>query len=113
MGVRAGRSRQVVLGGEARRAVVVLRAGALGVEDLDHVQGVHLPQPHQALGAQARTRGVERVRRVDQAALCAYPSHRLLQRQDVRDPLRQEQADDLARVRADLLADDDAGADLA
>jgi hypothetical protein len=84
----------------------------LGVEDLDDVYGARRAQAGEH-PAQARAERVERVRRVDQAALGPDPGDDLGRRQHVRDPLGQEQADHVAVRGPDLLADDDADAQVA
>src|SRR6185437_13425272 len=100
VGVRAHGGGDAELGGDRRRLVVVRLVLDLGVEDLDDV--------YAALGAQrgqdpadAGPDRVERVRHVHEAALVPDPGDDFGQRQHVRDPLGQVQADDVAGRRPD------------
>ncbi|HEY7265251.1 MAG TPA: hypothetical protein VH589_27705 [Trebonia sp.] len=106
VGVRACRGGNAEFSGHRRGFLVQRLVADLGVEDLDDVRA--------ALGAQGRQRPaqagpalVEWVRHVHQAALVPDPSDNLGQRQHVRDPLRQEQADHVADRCPDLLSYDD------
>jgi hypothetical protein len=107
--VRARPARQAVRGGQGTRPLVRYLIGDLGVEDLDDVHGARPAQAGQHR-AQAGAARVERVRRVHQAALGPDPGDDLGHRQHVGDPLGQEQPDHVAVRRPDLLAHDDADA---
>jgi hypothetical protein len=104
--VRAGPARQGIRRREGRGPLVRYLGFDLGVEDLDYVHGARRAQAGQ-YPAQAGTAVVERVRGVDQAALGPYPGDDLGHGEHVRHPFGEEQADDVAVGRPDLLPDDD------
>jgi hypothetical protein len=107
--VRARPAGQRVRRGQGASLVVQRLVGDLGVEHLDDVHRARLTKAGQHR-AQAGPGLVERVRHVDQATLGPDPRDDLGDRQHVGDPLGQEQPDQVAVRGPDLLADDDADA---
>jgi len=104
--VRSGPAGEGVRRGQGGGPVVRFRRGGLGVEDLDDVHHAGRAQVRQH-PAQAGAVPVERVRRVDQAALRPDPGHDFGYGEHVRHPFGEEKTDDVAVGRPDLLADDD------
>jgi hypothetical protein len=111
VGANAGRNVEAVH--EVRRLEVVPLVSDFGVEDFDNIQLVRTSQRLEGAQLESGTLGVERVRRVDQAALRPDPLHDIRDRQNVRDPLRQVQSDELAGRRPDFFTDNDASTDVA
>lgn len=122
--VRSTHSLRIVrVGSNARRKSKALRefdrlevmrlVRDLGVEYFHNIQLACTRQLLQCAQLESGALGVERVRRVDEASLRPDPLHDLRYGENVRNPLRQIQSDQLAGRSPDLFADDDAGADVA
>ena len=90
-----------------RRDIVVL-VRDLRVEDFDDVQVAGSSELLQHRQAQVGALGIEGMWRVHQSTLGFDAMHHVGHRQNVRNTLGQEQADQLSRRRPDLLANDDA-----
>jgi hypothetical protein len=109
--VRAGPARQGIRRGQGGGPVVRFGGRGLGVEDLDDVHRAGRAQVRQH-PAQAGAVPVERVRRVDQAALRSDPGHDVGYGEHVRHPFGEEKTDDVAVGRPDLLPHDDPDAEV-
>jgi len=106
MRVRAGPARQGVRGRQGGGPLVRFPRRGLGVEDLDDVHGARRAQLRQ-YPAQAGAILVERVRRVDQAALRPDPGDDLGDGEHVGHPFGEKKTDHVAVGRPDLLPDHD------
>jgi len=113
----------VSIGAHARRQVegvrefdrgeVVRVVSNLGVEHFDDIQVARLGQRLQHRPPQSGALGIKRVRRIHQPALRFDALNHLGNREDVRNTLGQEQADQFSRRGADLFADDDPNSKIA
>jgi hypothetical protein len=91
---------------EANGCEVMRRVADFGVEHLDDVQLTRADKSLQHRLSESSAFGIERVRRIHKAALCFDAVDHLRNREDIRNPLRQEQADNLPRRSADFFAND-------
>src|SRR5438552_4891820 len=112
-----GRPVRVASGGAGEVALRRVDGGAAVVAGerlarVEHLDRVDLrPEPIERLSPQVIPAvPAERMRHDDHAALLAYPGDRLLAGEVARDLALEEEPDQLAVARADLLADDDAEA---
>jgi hypothetical protein len=111
IGAHAWRQVEVVREFEGGEVVRVVRN--LGVEHFDDIQIALVGQRLQHWPPESGALGIKRVRRVHQPALRLDASHHVGNREDVRNSLGKEQADQFSRRGADLFADDDPNSKIA
>jgi hypothetical protein len=105
--VRANPWRQLELVRKMSGADIVVLIRDFGVEHFNNVELTPTDECLEDRKAKSGALGVKGVRRVDQTTLGSDAANHFGNGKDVRDPLREEQADQLARRGSDFFAHDD------